>query len=181
MTALTRNPTNKDLLQSTKFRLNFGILPGMTYFCQSANLPGVALNEIIRNTPFVDLYSPGEKISYDTLNITFLLDEEIQAWEQLHDWIRNLTFPTDFKEYKDLERMSRVSNYRSSVNLKPQFSDGSLTIFTNKNNASIRINFKDLFPTTLGSILFNAADTADNIISADASFRFSYYNIERIA
>ncbi len=180
MTVLTRNPTNKDLLQSTKFRLNFGAIPGVTYFCQSANLPGASVNEIPRYTPFVDLYSPGEKIIYDTLNITFLLDEDIRAWEQLHDWIRAMTFPTDFKEYANLSKLNSVSGYRSAVNLKPQLSDGSLTIFTNKNNPNIRINFKDLFPTTLGSVLFNAADTADNIQVADATFRFSYYNIERV-
>ena len=179
MTTFNRNPTNKDLLQSTKFRLIFNNLPGITYFCQTINLPGVSLSEVPRNTPFVDLYVPGEKLMYDTLNITFLVDEDLRAWEQLHDWIRALTFPTDFKEYAELPRITGGA-FRQYPKTQPQYSDAMFTSYTNKNNPNIRFQFKDVFPTTLSPILFNAADTADNIITADATFRFSYYNIERI-
>lgn len=176
MTAVTRNPTNLDLLQSTKFRLIFNNLPGITYFCQNINIPGVSLSEIPRHTPFIDLYVPGEKLVYDTLNITFLVDEEMRTWEQLHDWLRALTFPTDFNEYAQLPKITN----RSYPKQQPQYSDASFTVHTNKNNPNIRFQFKDLFPTTLSPILLNASDTADNIITADATFRFSYYNIERI-
>jgi len=114
MTALTRAPYNKDLLQSTKFRVTFDRLPGTTYFCQTANFPGVSLTEIPRQTPFVDLYVPGEKIVYDTFNITFLVDEDLRAWTDIHDWIRATTFPTDFKEYLDLRRLDRAANFRAN-------------------------------------------------------------------
>ncbi len=108
MTSLTRTPTNTDLLQSTKFRVTFDRLPGATYYCQSANLPGVSLTEIVRSTPFIDLFVPGEKMIYDTFNITFLVDEDLRAWTELHDWIRGITFPTDFKEYVDLARQAKA-------------------------------------------------------------------------
>lgn len=180
MTVINRNPTNKDLLQTTKFLLTFSRLPGMTFFCQSVNLPGVSLSEVPFNTPFVDLYVPGEKISYDMLNVSFLIDEDIQSWQQVHDWIRGMTFPKNFSEYSNMRRLSSVSNYRKGVNLPPQYSDGALTIYTNKNNINLRIKFVNLFPVTLGSILFNTADNAEYIATADASFRFDYYDIERI-
>ena len=180
MAVSTRNPTNKDILQTTKFRLNFNRLENVTFFCQSANLPGVSLSEILRNTPFIDLYIPGEKMMYDTLNITFLVDEDLRGWQSLHDWIRAMTFPTDFKEYRDLDKLSQTSSYRSASRLPPQYTDASLTVYTNKNNVNFTINFKDLFPTSVGSIIFNTGDSADNITVADATFRFSYYDIERV-
>jgi hypothetical protein len=176
MTALSRNPTNKDLLQSTKFRLSFDRLKGATYFCQTANIPGVNLNEVPRNTPFVDLYVPGEKLYYDTFNITFLIDEDLQDWIEIHNWIRAMTFPVDFDEYKDLSKFSS----RVSAKIPPQYTDATLSIFTNKNNPSYRILFKDLFPTSLSTIQFSTMDSAENIITADASFRFSYYNIQKV-
>jgi hypothetical protein len=180
MTIINRNPTNKDLLQTTKFLLAFSRLPGMTFFCQSANLPGVSLSEIPYNTPFIDLYVPGEKLAYDMLNISFLIDEDLQSWQQVHDWIRAMTFPVDFKEYNDIRKLSGVSNYRKSVGLAPQYSDAVLSIYTNKNNINLRVKFVNLFPVTLGSILFNASDNAEYIATADASFRFDYYEIERV-
>ena len=180
MTALTRNPQNIDLLQSTKFRVTFDRLPGMTYFCQSANFPGVSLTEILRATPFVDLYNPGEKIVYDTFNITFLVDEELRAWTEIHDWIRGLTFPTNFEEYVNLARSSNAANIRAGNREQFQYGSAALTIYTNKNNANFRVKFVDIFPTSLSTVLFNTQDTADNIMTADATFRFSYYNYERI-
>jgi len=180
MTALARAPYNKDLLQSTKFRVTFDRLPGTTYFCQTANFPGVSLTEIPRSTPFVDLYIPGEKIVYDTFNITFLVDEDLRSWTEIHDWIRATTFPTDFKEYLDLNRLDRAANIRSNFNNKPQYSSAVLSLYTNKNNANFRIKFVDLFPTSLSTILFSSQDSAENIVTADATFRFSYYEYERI-
>jgi hypothetical protein len=181
MTALNRNPVSFDLLQSTKFRVTFERLQGLTYFCQSANLPGVSLTEIPVPTPFVDLYVPGEKLVYDTFNLTFLVDEELRAWTEIHDWIRGLTFPTDFKEYVDLAKQSNGANIRKiNSYAKPQYSDASLSIYSNKNNVNFRIKLYEVFPTSLSTILFNTGDTAENIVTADATFRFSYYDYERI-
>lgn len=179
MSALTRNPSNIDLLQSTKFRVTFDRLPGATYFCQSANLPGVSLTEVQRTTPFVELYSPGEKIIYDTFNITFLVDEDMYAWTQIHDWIRGLTFPTGFEEYANLLRSGERVNTKPIAGSKPQIGNAILSIYTNKNNPNFRVKLIDIFPTTLSTIVFNTQDTAENIITADATFRFSYYNYER--
>lgn len=180
MSAITRNPQNLDLLQSTKFRLSFGRLPGITYFCQSANFPGLSITEVQRSTPFVDLYVAGEKLVYDTFNVTFLVDEDLQTWTEIHDWMRGLTFPTNFKEYLDLSKNTLGSNVRGSTGAKPQYSDAILTMYTNKNNPNFRIKLHDLFPTSLSSILVNTSDTAENIVVSDATFRFSYYDYERI-
>jgi hypothetical protein len=180
-TVLNRNPETLDLLQSTKFRLTFGRLPGLTYFCQSANFPGVSLTEIPRYTPFVDLYHAGEKLVYDTFNITFLVDEELRSWTEIHDWMRGLTFPTDFKEYINLTRTTGASNIKNfKSDSKAQYSDAVLTLYTNKNNPNFRIKLYDVFPTSLSSILVNTSDSAENIVIADAIFRFSYYDYERI-
>lgn len=180
MTALTRNPVNTDLLQSTKFRVTFSRLPGVTFFCNSVNLPGISLTEIPMPTPFVELYLPGEKAIYDTLNITFLVDEDLRAWTELHDWIRGATFPTEFEEYVNLARLNPSANIRTIQQRPPVYSDATLTIYTNKNNANFRVKFVDLFPTNVGSLSFSAGDSAENIITADATFRFSYFNYERI-
>jgi len=180
MTVLSRNPTNTDLLQSTKFRVMFDRLPGATYFCQTANLPGVSLTEVPMPTPFVDLYLPGEKLIYDTFNITFLVDEDLQAWTQLHDWIRAITFPTNFEEYLQLKKNSPGANIRAVNNKAPAYSDATMTVYSNRNNPAFRIKLVDLFPTNVGSLIFNVSDTAENIVTADATFRFSYFNYERI-
>lgn len=180
MTALTRNPVNTDFLQQHKFQMIFDRLPTVTYFCQQANLPGISLTEIMRPTPFIDVYHPGEKAIYDTFNVSFLVNEDMSSWLEIHNWIRGATFPSDFKEYEDLARTTRSTFAQSlSNNQRPVvYTDGTLTVFSNKNNPRIRIKFHDIFPTYLGSIPFNVGDNAESTPVCDATFRFTYYDIE---
>ena len=42
------------------------------------------------------------------------------------------------------------------------------------------LKFKDAFPTTLSTFVINSADSPDEILTADATFRFAYYDIEKL-
>lgn len=179
MTAIDRNP-GVDLIQPTKFQLNFNRLNGITYFCQTVNIPGITMTPGIMNTPFIDLYVPGDKMQYEQLTIKFLVDEQLFSWQQIHDWIRAMTFPVEFSEYVKLGSLSASAQIRARNKLPPQYSDGVLSIFTNKNNINFRIQFKDIFPADLSSIQFDSSSSAEETITATASFYFSYYNIEKI-
>jgi hypothetical protein len=178
MTALTRNPSNPNFLQPNKFTLNFSRLPNTQFFCQSLSVPGISLSEVPQNTPFVDLYLPGEKAIYDLLNVTFFVDEELTAWREIHDWIRAMTFPTDFAEYRNLGRLSKSAGVRES--LKPQYSDASITLLSSSNKPYFRFKFYDVFPTTLSTFIMSATDSPDSQMTADGTFRYSYYDIEKL-
>ena len=176
MTAITRNPTNPNMLQPNKFTLNFTRLPNVQYFCQGVSIPGISLSEVPQNTPFVDLYVPGEKAIYDLMNVTFYIDEELTAWKEIHDWIRAMTFPTEFEEYQRLGRLARNTGPTKT----PQYSDATITVFSSSNNPLYRFKFKDCFPTTLSTFVMSATDSPENIMTADCTFRFAYYDIEKL-
>jgi hypothetical protein len=179
MTALTRNPSNTNFLQSNKFSLNFSRLPNVQFFCQSVGIPGLSMSEAPQNTPFVDLYLPGDKAIYDLLNVTFIVDEDLTSWKEVHDWIRAMTFPTDFEEYRNLDRLSKLTS--SSQTNKPQFSDASITLLSSANKPNYRFKFYDVFPITLSTFILSANDSPENLITADATFRYSWYDIEKVA
>jgi len=178
MSALDRNPTNPNVLQPNKFILNFARAPSMQYFCQSVSIPGIALSEVPQNTPFVDVYVPGEKAIYDMLSVTFLIDEELKAWTEMHDWIRAMTFPTNFDEYKNLGRLNRIASATQSP--KPQYSDASITVLSSSNTPYFKFKFYDCFPTSVSQFILSATDSPDTTMSADATFRFSYFDIEKL-
>jgi hypothetical protein len=177
MTALTRNPTNPNPLQPNKFLLNFARLPNIQYFCQSVSVPGLSLSEAIITNPFVDIYSPGEKAIYDLLNVTFIVDEELKSWIEVHDWLRAMTFPTKYEEYRQLPSLAKNVDGDPKF---PQFSDASITIYSSSMKPYYRIKYIDVFPTTLSTFILNAQDGPDTIITADATFRYSYFDIEKL-
>jgi len=175
MTALTRNPLNPNFLHANKFQLNFSRSPNLQYFCQSVTIPGISMSEIPQPTPFTDLYLPGEKPIYDLLNVTFLVDEEMKSWLEMHDWIRAMTFPTRFEEYQNLTNLNP-----NALNNKPQYSNAIITVLTAANNPIIRFHYYDMFPTSLSTIIMNASDSPDNVVTADVTFRYSYFDVEQI-
>ena len=175
MPQLISQPQNTNFLQSTRFVLAFPRISNTQYFCQEVNLPGVSMNEAIQPTPFVDLPIPGNKLIYEPLNITFIVDEELQSWIEIHDWLRAMTFPTNFGEYENLKNLSSVSYYAP----KPQYSDGVLNVLSALNNLKTTIHFTDIFPTSLSAIQFNSTDTDTPTITATASFRYSWYDISK--
>jgi len=178
MTATNRNPNNQNFLQPNKFIINFARAPSIQYFCQSVSVPGISLSEIPQNTPFVDVYVPGEKAIYDTLNITFLVDAEMTAWLEIHDWLRALTFPTDYEEYRNLGLLNKFTTASNSKT--PQYADGSITILSASNKPYFKFNFFDLFPISIGGFMLSSTDTPETIITSDATFRFTYFNVEKL-
>ena len=178
MTATTRNPSNPNFLQPNKFILTFARLPNVQYFCQSLSVPGISMSEAQQPTPFIDLYAPGEKAIYDLLNITFLIDEELKAWVEIHDWIRAMTFPKEFEEYQRLGTLNKFIS-KSAVK-KPQYSDASVVILSSSNTPYYRFTFHDLFPVSISTFIMSATDDPSNTVSADATFRYSYYDVEKL-
>lgn len=175
MTALTRNPTNPNFLQPNKFILNFTRLPNVRYFCQSVSVPGISLSETPITNPFVDIYSPGEKAIYDLMNVTFMIDEDLKAWLEIHDWIRAMTFPKEYAEYRNLPSLSG-----KQANNFPQFSDATITLLSSKNNPIYNFKIYDCFPTSLSTFVMSASDSPETIMTADATFRFAYFDVEKV-
>ncbi len=99
----------------------------------------------------MELYAPGEKTIYDILNVTFIVDAEMLSWLEVHDWLRAVTFPTEYEEYQNL---SKLNQFASAIPTKtPQYSDGAVTILSASNKPYYRFNFKDLFPISLSGFL----------------------------
>lgn len=173
---VSNNPSDQNLLQPSKFTLSFTRLPFIQFFCSSVNLPGLSTNPTKQPTPFIDGPVPGDKLTYDPLTITFLLDEPLWAWSSINDWIKGYAFPENFDQYKQLSLQQRLQTNNS----KPQYSDAILMIMSNKNNPILEVHFKDLFPTSLSGVEFDNKLSAENIMSARASFVFTNYSIKRL-
>ena len=63
---------------------------------------------------------------------------------------------------------------------KPQYSDASVTILSSSNKPYFKFKYYDCFPTSLSTFIMGANDSPDTAMSADATFRYSYYDIEKL-
>ena len=165
MTVLNRAPQNTNPLQASKFILTFSRIKTTQYFCQEVNLPSVTLGEVIRATPFLDMYSPGTKLSYDPLEISFMVDENMESWKNIYDWFLSMADPEGFEKRNYVRELQRTEH----------FSDATLTVLRALNNPILRIEFSNVFPLTLSDINFDTKSSADDIITCKATFRYQSY------
>jgi hypothetical protein len=163
-------PQNSSILQLTRFTFLIPDKPYLKYFCQTVTLPGVSTGAVAVATPFSNTYRHGDKLAFEELTITAMLDEDMKTWQETYNWLKSLTRPSSFDEYA-----------RKSIQDKtPLYFDGLLTVNTNANNPNIRFKFHNCHPVSISGINFDTKTDADNIPTCDFTFRYDLYEVERV-
>ena len=89
----TSQPTTYDYASPNQWRIRFDRLPLVTWFCTNANIPGITLGEAQFPTPMSDMPISGDKLTFDTLNIQFIVDEELKNYREIWEWLVCIGFP----------------------------------------------------------------------------------------
>ena len=100
--SLSRQPTKLDYASPTQFKFSILKLPKVEYFCTSVNVPGINLGDTVQATPLKNIPIPGDKLTYEPLQMTFLVDENLENFQEIHGWLVGLGFPRDHLEFRNL-------------------------------------------------------------------------------
>ena len=115
---------------------------------------------------------PGEKVAYGDLTLNFLVDENMENYMAIHNWITQLGYAQSTEDFKDL--VTEVDGTREMMN---QFSDASLFILNSNYKTQSILKFKDVFPYSLTSLDFDSTVSDVQYFTAQASFKYTIYNI----
>ena len=97
--AIANQPTNLNQLNVVSFETNFLRIPGINYFCQRVNVPGISLANTIQSTPFANIPIEGDMLEFEDLTISFIVDEDMQNYLELYNWLHSLGFPDRYAQY----------------------------------------------------------------------------------
>ena len=187
--ALARQPTELDYADPTKFKFSITKLPKVEFFTTAANLPGINLGESIFPTPFKQVPVMGDDLTFDNLEITFLVDEKLENYREIHQWLVGIGFPkarTQFSSFRKDESQTfptvesvkgDVTNPGAPSGIQAMFGDATLTVMTSKNNPVMEVRFSDLYPVALGGLAFNQQETDINYLTATATFTYKLYEM----
>jgi len=189
-----RQPTKIDYASPTQFKFNITKLPKVEYFCTAINVPGITLGFVQQQNPLKDIPVPGEKLTYADLTMTFLVDENLINYQEIHGWLTGLGFPRDHRQFSNLSNSgsdrfptskSNISNEIGKVrygapNAGGTLSDATLMILTNKNNPVTEVRFSDVFPVSLSGLDYNQQAIDINYLTATVTFKYSIYEFANI-
>ena len=188
--AYSRQPTKFDYASPTQFKFQLLKLPKVEYFCTSVNIPGVTLSNVDIATPLKSIPVPGTILNYGDLEMSFLVDENLENYREIHGWLTGLGFPRDHKQAKTLvdaakdrfptggksDAVTDAGKVTGSpMPLGPVFSDATLNVLTSKNTANIEVRFSDMFPVSLSALNFNQQANDVDYLSASVTMKYKIY------
>jgi hypothetical protein len=165
-------PSNINPLSPTGFRFNIAKLPQIEFFCQEVNLPDITLGESTVNTPFSRIHTPGDMLDFGTLDIQFLVDEDLTNFRAVKNWLFALGFPQNHEQYTNFISQDQIN---TTNELAASTSEATLSILTNNSNSGKIVSFRNVFPINLSGLQFNSTEPDVNYLVGRASFRFTYY------
>ena len=195
---LSRQPTVLDYSSPTQFRFMIHQLPKVEFFTTAANIPSISLGELVIPTPYKSIPILGDNLTFDNLSISFIVDEELQNYRTIHDWMVGIGFPKSRQQFIDFRnsgsntpqagaggdkssgRMPDVGDIGLSVADKAFYTDATLTILSNKNNPVVEVRFSDLFPVALSGLDYNQNVTDVEYLTATIDFRYKLYEMVTI-
>ena len=120
----------------------------------------------------------GDKVEFEKLSVSFVVDEDLENFKEIYDWMDSIVPIQDPKKYKTLTGTTATSTnrYSSSSGDLNQYSMITLVLNTNKNIPNRFFKFYDAFPTSLSGLELASGESGE-AVTCTVDFRFTYYEI----
>ncbi len=159
-----------NFLQPTGFKVvvNRDRFKNLEFFAQSVQHPDVSVSPAIQTFRRSNVYLPGDKLEYGTLTIDTILDENMNVYKEMHDWLT-----------VGVEEKQTPSDGNTIISQDKSFYDISVLVLSSHNNTIDTIRYKDAFPTNLGTINFQSTVDGVQFITFPITFAYTTFTITK--
>ena len=190
--AIDRQPTKLDYASPTQFKFGINQLPKVEFNTVGANIPAINMGDAMFPTPFKDIPMMGDKLTYDNLSITFIVDEFLENYQSIHEWMTAIGFPKSRKQFSNFRANTSnapvitqgesldIGDVQPVTGVNALFSDATLTILSNKNNPILNVFFRDLYPVVLGALDYTQTATDVEYMTSTVDFAYQIYEFEAL-
>ena len=163
---------NRNFLSGVAFKFNLTKFPKVDFFSNSARIPELSLELAQQASYLKNIAVPGERLTFGDFTLRFLVDENMENYLSVYNWLTGLGFPESPQQFIDITK-----NEEGQRDKKEQYSDGPLHILNSNYNDIAVVKFRDLFPVYLTSLEFDATESDINYFTADVTFKYTIFDI----
>lgn len=151
--------TNKNFLSPVgfQFKIDSTTYPNLEYFAVGATLPGISVNETEQGYRGVTLGFTGDRLEFEDLALRVNVTENLENYIETLDWMHNIAQSTNAEDFKV---------------------DATLLILTSHNNVIKEVLFKDVFPTSMSAIEFDAQAESIEYVQMDVTFAYTNFEFK---
>jgi len=158
-----------NFLSPLEFRVTIKRLPNVEFFVQRANIPSISVQPVELPNPFNKTYVTPDKLQYSNLDLTFIIDEEMNNYLEVYNWISDIAFPRDFNEFK------RINESTDGLE-----SDITIQILNSHKNLNLEAKFINCFPISISDVVLDTTQSDLTYTEATATFQYESFNINKI-
>ena len=107
---------NRNFLAPTGFKFQLNRTPKVTYFGNAVNIPSITLGVAEQPSYLRDIPLPGEKLDFSDFSLRFLVDEGLENYMEIQNWMRGLGFPESLKKYMIFKKEILIYHNQLKVN-----------------------------------------------------------------
>ena len=171
--AFGKQIANRNFLSGVAFKFNLAKFPKVDFFSNSARIPELSL-ELARQSSYLkNIDVPGERLTFGDFTLRFLVDENMENYLSVYNWLKGLGFPESGKQFKDI-----TTDSDGIRDPKEAFCDGTLSILNSNYREVAKVKFNDLFPVSITSLDFDATNTDVQYFTAEATFKYTIYDLK---
>ena len=173
----TNQLSNRNFLSSIGFRFTLSRARKVSFLSNSANIPGLQLGVAVQPTYLKDIDVPGDKMFFEDFILRFIVDEDLENYMQIQNWMRGLAFPESLRDIYDLWQGKTDFPDADRNNPDNLVSDGTLLVLDSTNNPQFMVKYSDLWPTELTTLQFDATPGSVDYFTAEVTFKYTIYEI----
>jgi hypothetical protein len=155
-------------LSPLEFRVSIKRLPAVEFFVQRTTIPSISAQPVEVPNPFTKTFRTPDKLTYNNLDLTFIIDENMQNYLEIYNWISDLAFPRDYNEFK------RISESQEGL-----VSDITIQILNSHKNLNLEAKFINCFPISISDVVLDTTQQDVTYPEATASFQYDSFSIRK--
>jgi len=157
-------------LSASGFKIQVKRLPTVEFFSNKVLLPSVTTNSVKSDTPLSAFYSVGDHLSYADLDLTFIVDENMNNYIEIYNWVKAFGTPETLDSYDKLNKSKEGLT-----------SDISVIILNSHKNPNIEVTFLNAFPVGLTPVSLDLSNQDVTYVEATVTLRYDRFNINQLS
>ena len=158
-------PDSVNYLKNNGFKFEIPRIPNVNFYIQQANIPSIDVDNVETKTLYAQpVYDTGGRISYGSLNLSFIVDEDMNNYMEIYNWIRGQVPVENSPPLRDADSLA----------------SGILIVMDNKSRPNIEVQYQDIFPVRLDEIGSDLTTTDPDPIIINTEFKFTGLKITKL-
>lgn len=154
---------SNNLLQNNGFTFILERIPQTVFRVTATSVPAINVPPASAGYPGSTQNFPGTFTEFEDINLEFLVDENLENYEEIYRWIVKQRFAENQVPKSEID----VSYY----------SDGVLTTMTNSSEPNRKFKFKSMFPYAMSALNFDTSITSPEPVKCTVTFKYSTFEL----